>query len=110
MNILTPESLAAIGLFLGVLARIAIPYLIKMWSGEIKDFQIYYLWQALAGLGLSAIVVLFLAPNMLVDPTASAFQLIVANFTVALGSTELISELFTLRDLRKPEPTPPAPA
>jgi hypothetical protein len=110
MNILSPEFVAAIGLFLGVLARISIPYLIKIWTGEIKQFQIYYLWQALAGLALSAIVVILVAPNMLINPDANFFQLIFANAIIGLGSTELISEIFTLRDLKKETPavaTPP---
>ena len=110
MEILSPESIAAIGLFLGVVARISLPYLIKIWTGEVKQFQIYYLWQALAGLGLSAIVVMLLAPNIFVNQGATFFQLISANILVAFGSTELIAEVFTLRDLKKntPPTTPPA--
>ena len=101
MDVFTPEFVAAIGLFLGVLGRVSVPYLIKLWKGEIKEFQIYYLWQGLAGLGLAAIVVILVAPNMLINPDASFFQLIFANFTIGMGSTELISEVFTLRDLKK---------
>jgi hypothetical protein len=104
MNILSPEFVAAIGLFLGVLARISIPYLIKLWTHEIKEFEIYYIWQALAGLGLSAIVVMLLAPNIFISVGASFLQLISANFLVAFGSTELIAEVFTLRDLKKETP------
>ena len=109
MNVLSPEFVAAIGLLLGVLARVSIPYLIKLWTGEIKEFQIYYIWQGLAGLALSAIIVLLVAPSMLIAPNASFFQLIATNAVIGLGSTELISEIFTLRDLKK-EPitaTPP---
>jgi hypothetical protein len=110
MEILSPEFIAAIGLFIGVAARISIPYLIKIWTGEIKQFQIYYLWQAIAGLAISAIVVVLVAPNMLINPDAGFFQLISANAFVGLGSTELISEVFTLRDLKKDNTavTPPA--
>lgn len=109
MEILSPEFVAAIGLFLGVLARISIPYLIKLWKGEVTQFQIYYLWQALAGLALSGIVVILVAPNMLISTDATFFQLIVANFTVGIGSTELIAEVFTIRDLKTeaPSTTPP---
>jgi len=111
MEILSPELIAAIGLFLGVLARISIPYLIKVWTGEIKEFHIYYLWQALAGLGLSAIVVMLLAPNIFTNADATFIQLIFSNALVAFGSTEFIAEVFTLRDLKKETPpaiTPPA--
>jgi len=109
MEIITPELVAAIGLFLGVLGRVFIPYMIRLWKGEIKTFQIYYIWQGLAGLGLSAVVVILVAPNMLINTGATFVQLIVANFAIGMGSTELISEIFGLRDLKKEEVPAPAP-
>ena len=108
MNVLTPEILAAIGLLLGIIGRITLPYLRKMWLGEIKEFQIYYIWQGLAGLVLSMIVVILVAPNMLINPDASFIQLISANFLIGFGSESLINEIFALRDLKKgntPAPT-----
>lgn len=100
MEVMTPSFVAAIGLIIGVIARVSIPYLRKMWAGEIKEFQIYYIMQGFAGLILSAIVVILVAPNMLVSEGATFIQLVSTNFVIGFGSTSLINEIFALRDLK----------
>lgn len=108
MGVLTPEFVATIGLLLGVLGRTALPYLRKMWLGEIKDFQIYYIWQGIAAFILSLIVVVLIVPDVLINPTATFLQLMGANFLIGFGSTSLTNEIFALRDLKK-DNTEPAP-
>jgi len=109
MAILTPETIAVLGLILGVVARIALPYLRKLWGGEIKEFQIYYIWQGFAGLILALIAAVLIAPNILIVPEATFLQAITANFLVGFGAEALINEIFALRDLRN-NVAPPNPA
>jgi len=92
----TPETLAWLGLLLGVIGRVAIPYLRKLWAGEIKQFDIYYVWQGFAGFILSLIVTVLMAPNILINPAATSFQLIITNFVVGFGSTSIINEVFAI--------------
>jgi len=100
MEVMTPTFVAAIGLAIGVFARVSIPYLRKLWAGDVKQFQIYYIMQGFAGLALAAIVAILIAPNMLVSEGATFIQLVSANFVVGFGSTSLINEIFALRDLK----------
>lgn len=99
--VVTAEMVAWMGMLIGVLARIALPYLRKVWTGEVKEFEIYHIWVGFAGLILSLIVSLLLAPNMLVFTNATFIQLIVANFAVGFGSTSLIHEVFAFNEVKK---------
>lgn len=110
MALLSPETIAVLGLILGVVARMALPYLRKLWSGEIKEFQIYYIWQSIAGLILALVAAVLIAPNILIIPEATFLQSITTNFLVGFGSEALINEIFALRDLRtKNNVTPVTP-
>lgn len=108
MEALTPELVAWIGILIGVFARIMIPYLRKVWIGEIKEFDLYYLWVGFAGLILSLIASVLISPGMLINPDATFVQLITANFIVGFGSTSIINEIFALKEVtEKPTSTPP---
>ena len=57
---MTTELVAWIAIFVGVLARMMLPYLRKMWAGDIKEFKMYYLWSGFAGLVMSLIVTMLI--------------------------------------------------
>jgi len=98
---MTPELIAWIGMFLGVLARVMLPYLRKMWTGDIKEFKMYYLFTAFAGLILSLIITIMIAPEIFIMDGASFIQLLSANFLVSFGSTSLINEVFAYQELKE---------
>lgn len=104
MNV-SPELIAWVGILLGVFTRIMLPYLRKLWAGDIKEFDFYYLWVASIGLIFSLVVTMQLAPNIMVDQEASFVQILSANYVVGLGSTSLINEILALRELTKEEVT-----
>lgn len=106
---LTPELVAWIGILIGIFARIMLPYLRKTWTGDIKEFDIYYLWVALMGLVASVIVSMLIAPDMLINANATFFELLSTNFTIGFGSTSLINEIFDMREVISKEEVAPPP-
>lgn len=101
---MTPELIAWIGIIIGVFARIMLPYLRKLWTNDIKEFDIYYVWVAMVGLVVSLMVSMLIAPDMLINTGATFFELLTTNFTVGFGSTSLINEILAMREVTSEKP------
>lgn len=107
---LTPDTIAWLGLFLGVLGRVGVPYLRKLWAGEIKTFDIYYIWQGFAGFGLALVVAVLMAPNVLINASATFVQLLFTNFVVGFGAESIINEVFAIGQTSASKESPQQPS
>lgn len=95
-------ALILIGLFTGVLARTALPFIRKMKQGKIKEFKITYFYQGLSAVLLALIAVVLLFPQFDVDPSritdiATGFQVFATSFTFGFTSNTLLNELLEWR-------------
>ena len=93
--------IALIGLFLGTVMAVFLPYIRKVWQGTISasDWDNKYLLVAFAGIILSLITTFQIAPQLLVleVPAESAVQgifgLFIVNFGVGFGETGILKEI-----------------
>ena len=94
--------IALIGLFLGTVMAVFLPYIRKVWQGTISasDWDNKYLLVAFAGIILSLITTFQIAPQLLVleVPAESAVQgifgILLVNFSVGFGETGILKEIF----------------
>lgn len=98
-NVIT--VIAFIGLFLGTIMAVFLPYIRKVWQGTLSasDWNNKYLLVAFAGIILSLVTVFLIAPQLLVleVPAESAvkgiFGLFIVNFGVGFGETGMLKEI-----------------
>lgn len=107
----TATALAFLFAFVGVLARVFLPYLRKIWSGEITGFSEKYVVQTLAGVVMCLYVTMMVIPGLVLTGL-NMTAIIYANFIVGWGSVSVIDELFSWGDAQKKttpdKPSPPA--
>jgi len=94
---LDAEVIAVIGIFLGALVRVLLPYIRKAHAGELDKFEPKYLVEMVAGMMIALVVTMMLIPQALLNSGLSFLQLLSANFIIGIGSTELIHEIIELR-------------
>lgn len=73
------------GLFLGVLARTALPWLRKVQAGRVRGFDRRYLYSALASAGIGLILTLVLFPKFEAVPESATFEAFFKLFSLAFG-------------------------
>lgn len=73
------------GLFLGILARTALPWLRKVREGKARRFDRRYLWSALAALAIGLIFTLTVFPRFEAGLEGRAFEAFFRLFSLAFG-------------------------
>ena len=101
------------GLFLGVLARTALPWLRKVRDGKVRGFSRRYLYSGLASLAIGLILTLTLFPRFEAGPTGAGFEaffkLFALAFAFGFGWNALINEGGAwVAPVEAVEPGPPA--
>src|SRR5512147_1232323 len=85
-----------LGLFLGVLARTALPWLRKVREGRVRGFSRRYLYSALASLALGLILTLTVFPRFEAGLAGAGFEaffkLFALAFAFGFGWNALINE------------------
>ncbi len=92
----TEFSVKLLGLFLGVLARTALPWLRKLRDGRVRGFSRRYLYSAMASLAIGLILTLTIFPRFEAGPAAAGFEALFKLFALAFafgfGWNALINE------------------
>jgi hypothetical protein len=85
-----------IGLFLGVLARTALPWLRKVRDGKVRGFSRRYFYSGLAALTVGLILTLTIFPRFEAGPAGAGFEaffkLFALAFAFGFGWNALINE------------------
>jgi len=93
MVTINPEYIAFFGLFIGVLTRIYLPYLRKLYQGSTTNFDNKYIVSGLAALALAFIIVFMLGPECLVLVETTLLKVFWLNWIVGFGASALVNEV-----------------
>ncbi|MFP4687532.1 MAG: hypothetical protein ACLFN5_05415 [bacterium] len=91
-------TLIVSGLFLGVLARTALPFIRKMKQGKIKKFEYKFLIQGAGAAIIATIIVFIIYPYYEIDlpellDFQTAFNIFTTSFAFGFASNTLVNEI-----------------
>jgi len=96
MVAINPEYIAFFGVFIGVLVRIYLPYIRKVYQGTVETFDNKYIISGLVGLVFALITTFLLGPEILIVPTdtmTSLLKVFWLNWITGFGASSVVNEL-----------------